>query len=123
MRAAVQLLQVVALTGTAVAVHWAVARIGRPFIRHLERLAGPMMRSLAGISEVLSGLLYLGFIAAAQPVGDAASEGIAFESLLDTIGLFAVLVFVVQLTRLMTLNHVASALEPWPPQDPAGVAA
>lgn len=112
--ALVQVLQAVTLAGTAVGVHAAIHRIGRRYTVHLEEVAGPVMRAVAGISELLVALLYVAFIALTEPVGGATSVSAQLESYLDTLALFASLIVVVELIRLRYLHHVAESLEQWP---------
>jgi hypothetical protein len=110
----VQVLQAVTLAGTALGVRTAIHRIGRRYTAHLEEVAGPVMRAVAGISEILVAVLYGAFIAVTEPVGGGAPVSVQIEGYLDTLALFASLIVVVELIRLRYLHHVAEALEPWP---------
>lgn len=111
-----EILEVAALASVALVTHAIMRRFRRPFIAALEGLAGPPVRGLAAVSDVVSGLLYLGFGAAAVPLdGTGRVTSYQIESAFDTVALFAVLVATVQVVNLLALHRAASHLESWPP--------
>lgn len=111
-----QLLQLGSFLLIAFGTHAFMARVRRPFLASLEGVAGAVVRRMAVTFEVVAGLLYLAFAATAVPfdgVGPATSSQV--ENVLDSIGLFLVLVAAVQLVTVRALHRVAHSLEPWPP--------
>lgn len=111
-----QLLQLGSFLLIAIGTHAFMARLRRPFLANLQGVAGAVIRRMAITFEVVAGLLYLAFAAVAVPfdgVGPPTSSQV--ENTLDSVGLFLVLVAVVQLVTLRALHRVAYSLEPWPP--------
>ncbi|MDQ3958403.1 MAG: hypothetical protein M3273_08795 [Actinomycetota bacterium] len=120
-----QVLEVAALVAIAVPTHVCMARIRRPYLAHLEEVAGKVVRPFAEISDVIAALLYVGFAAATVPVsGGAVVPSHTVESVFDSVALFAVFVATVQLVSLVTLRRVADHHDPWlhAPPEPAAAA-
>jgi hypothetical protein len=111
-----QILVVVTMLVIGVAAHLGIAHTRRAFVRDLSRLARRRMQPFASLSDVISGLLYVGYAAAVLPFDDYhVAASYAVESALDLIGLFALLVAALQLLSIWAIHRVAHHLEPWPP--------
>jgi len=109
-------LELAALAVIAVGAHLWVVWLRRSLMDGLRELAGDVARDLARLSDLTAALIYVSFAAAAVPVGSLRPTSGEVDSVLDTIGLFALVVAVVEVATLFVLHRMAHHLEPWPPE-------
>ena len=121
-----QLLQVVGMASIACSAHVAVGLLARPYLRRLEELAGHGIASFAAVSHVVAALIYASFALWSLPTEsvyevprrspfrvEAARAQI--DNLLETLGIFAVLVAITLMFILYAIRRVSHRLQPWPP--------
>lgn len=114
--AALRGLEVAAMMVLAVGSHLLVARLAENFVNSLAKVAGGVVRTVAAVGHAVAGLVYIGFAAVSAPFGDGVGPvgEPDLEGVVDAIGVFALLVALVQVVILLTLQRVANRWEPWP---------
>ena len=91
--------------------HALVVRGRRPFVGWAEGVAGPVVRGVVAVVDVVVGLICVAFFAVLLPVhGGPVDEGGA----LDALAAFALVVAAMESVSLMIVHRVAQILEPWP---------
>lgn len=121
-----QLLQVVGMASIACTAHVAVGLLARPYLGRLEEMSGRGIASFAAVSHVLAALIYASFALWSLPTETAfavprrssfrvEADRALIDNLLETLGIFAVLVAIVLMLSLYAIRRVAQRLQPWPP--------
>ena len=102
--------------------HLWMFRLRHAFVEGLANRAA-VAKDLATLSDLIAMLVYVAFAAVmvsfdgGRPVGT-----FHIEAVLDTIGVFALLVALVQVASIFILNRLTHHLEPWPPKPVEGAA-
>lgn len=89
--------------------------IRRPLLNDLARTGRHHVRLAVVVADVTSTLVYGAFVLAAVPFEyDARTAAFHFESALDSVALFALVVAFVEVVAVLAIRRTALNLEQWP---------
>lgn len=120
--ATLQAVEVLSLGVLAGFGHATIAPLRHSLISGRVKLDDRVLRGLTRATNVVEALVYVGFAVAVVPVGALRPDLTQVDAVLDAIGLFALVVAMVEVTALLVLHRVAQHFEPWPPVAAGGAA-